>query len=539
MKTLKSNEEKYKNKFKLIDDIISNTDNYTFKELNCFYKPFAIILASFHKTYYDIFLFYLYIFLIFKPNLWLEYESTKDYNENHMLFYKKILEDKLNLTMVKIDYNNENQFHERIKESLNQNNPIFMPMDLMGLYYNKMYMEEPHRHYTIIKGYDREKKIYYILDNMHIDSGANTIYKDFMITFDQIYQMNKLFFKNSEDEKIDYNYFWGIKKFNDNLSFPTITVYEVLEDYLAMLKDINNEKIILDFAEKNAIDDIEKIDLEYIISRHNMKTVYYDILFKFLNEANVEEDSINKLKKMKENLLELWDSVKLRITYLKLTGNNKADDLEDLIHTSIDKEKVFREELIQILSQPIKCIDKSCINNEFFFEKNNNHAKIINTKEKISIIHNSNCTYNTWISEDNSAQLLVNQELNDNFSFTCNVSDQCKIGEAFDCGIILKTDNDKFLFGKHEGMYIALFSPEKGEKFVLFKEEYIDGSINLKVEKDNYNYLFYIKSGTKEQWREVYTLKTKEEIKVIGLFSRTWEKVEAESIFSEVSFEKI
>lgn len=46
------------NNQKIITEVTENDADYSWDELNCFYRPFAIMYKTFSSIYYDLFLFY-------------------------------------------------------------------------------------------------------------------------------------------------------------------------------------------------------------------------------------------------------------------------------------------------------------------------------------------------------------------------------------------------------------------------------------------------------------------------------------------------
>lgn len=97
-----------------------------------------------------------------------------------------------------------------VKHEIDKGRPVLIPVDLNELSYNPMYKKEHRYKYMIIKGYDIERELFYILDNIHIDFGSATILTDFTSRFDEMYSMNHSFYEFFASEAKDLQHFYSL-----------------------------------------------------------------------------------------------------------------------------------------------------------------------------------------------------------------------------------------------------------------------------------------------------------------------------------------
>lgn len=183
---------------KIISGIVENKDKYPWEQLGCFYRPFAILFESFSMGYFDIFLFYTSYYNSFSADGQFSniFEEDKTCKQSFFNFYENVLKDRLGLYINLIEFWTEEEMHLKIREELDSGAPVLVPIDLIELSYNQGYKQESHMHFFIMKGYNNSKEIYYILDNMHLEGGSSTIYKDFTLKYKDLYGMMQAYFKN-------------------------------------------------------------------------------------------------------------------------------------------------------------------------------------------------------------------------------------------------------------------------------------------------------------------------------------------------------
>ena len=216
------------NDINVIHEIRENPDGYTPNQITCFNRPWAILFASIRQDYYYMFLFWTTFYQLFMIDDyfdWRKFENNLD--ENFLEYANNILSEKFGCVIEKV--NVTNNLNEKIRECIDKKYRVLLPVDLVRLPYYSDYMNKKHVHFMPIKGYDSRRKLYYILDNMHMDRGAATTYSDFTLTWNcvaDIFQAifvslfngkDKFFWVLRQTERLEYNLEILIREFRDLL----------------------------------------------------------------------------------------------------------------------------------------------------------------------------------------------------------------------------------------------------------------------------------------------------------------------------------
>jgi len=174
-------------KKKVILDIKNYDNELEWRKLNCFYRAFMAVFAS--SGYLDEYFFAVTIlgYVVYIVNG--ERTLTFDGGDNTLRYYNEELKDITGIELLNVDVKNSRGFRKKLRGELDNGRAVIVPGDLYELYYCKTYREQHKRHYIIVKGYDAEKDIFYILDNMHLKFGADTSYYDFMIKSEDLYNL--------------------------------------------------------------------------------------------------------------------------------------------------------------------------------------------------------------------------------------------------------------------------------------------------------------------------------------------------------------
>jgi hypothetical protein len=534
------------NKVKIIDNIKENCDDpYSWTQLNCFNRAWSILYGSFNSGYFDLFLFYLSYFNAFMVDGYFTriFEAEKFYTP-FMEFAKDILEKRFGLCTKQTDFLTEDEMHNKIMYEIDQDRPVLVPGDLMNLYYDSGYQRESHAHYFIIKGYDAQRKIYFVLDNMHLDGGSSTVYKDFVIKYSDIYHMNLLFVKNFCSGK-GKPFFWSIGSGDKSIKAKA-NIYTALKDHYDHLKRVSNSESEIRFLE---IDLIKEIELHNNISRTkvifiiaNLKTVYYDLLFKFLSEAGAEDKELEQLRALKDVLLRSWSMVRVKIKHKITSGKIDFKDLNSIIQENTYKEKQFREKLIELLQNLDldgsieKCKHAEHING--FVEVNKYNDNIITKENKLIMVHTQDKRNDLWITTNDAPQVLIFPEHNCDFSIESGVTIYNEIGLAYLPGIIIRfSDGAKLIYGNERRERIVLYLPENSSEFTLAEKPYSSESVYLKAEKTGKKFYFYYKACESDAWIEMCMFEYQEQVKSFGLVSKTWEAINSRTEFWDISYE--
>jgi hypothetical protein len=503
---------------KVLDSVTMNDDEYTHKELSCMYRPWAVAFKSFNEEYYDI--------IIILTSFFRCYVEDSDLFGNHQFvdIYNKYLSDLFNLDLGKIQFSNLYSMVKEVKNSIDEGHVVIMPGDLYELSYNPMYLMEHYPHYFIIKGYDLKRNLFYILDNIHIDFGSSRILTDFTSKFDEMYSMSESYSKNRFIECQEKHLF--SIKVNNNKGNEIKSMFDAIK-YIVNFLEENIEKRII-FYEYNifrkSIDEMDVHSIKKYIEVFNFKELFYNIL---LDKVNLKTEILDELKEKYVTIKNEWDSIQNSYIFYLVKKKEINDELKARIEDNYKKEK-------NLLSYIMKKIKLYNIKNEkeqkenCFEVKNNNKASIDLLQNKILIKHSQEKKYDTWKMQDDAVQILFYDNL-DKFKFETSVKTNTKILNCFHCGIIVKIkDGTKYLFGNYRNQAIAIFCPELDEKYELYMNESIEKihSIKLKVYYENKKLNFYFNENSL-----AFSLDDVEYVESIGLFSKTWDKINHEVEF--------
>lgn len=520
---------------KIISELVENTDKYSPREISCFHKTWAIICNSFHHKYFEYFLLYAVLYENFMVDDYFSWESFRaNLDTNFDRFAKEVLKEKLNINIEKVQCD-EQSFDLKIREAINNNYRVLVPVNLIDVPYYPNYLIESHIHFIPIKGYDHKRRLYYILDNMQIDNGSGGIYKDFVMTFELMNKINgKCFHKYFTNAPS--RYFWiAYERDEDKLHTK-----KVLNDLCGILKSINDRKHTIKFAEEDLLQGNYKKIVSFkraYAKILNYREVFYDVLFKLMSEVKVSDDEITILKNMKKKVTTQWEEIRTKILYFASKKPEKILKLCDLIEDSIAKEAELRNYIIHIIDQKqlTSDINESTANNYSVRILNNYNAEIIKEDSVIIIKHLDTMAYDTWFASDNAAQLLFTINKEDSIEIQCKVVLENNTDYPFFGGMIIKTkDKGKYLFGNEANVSISLYHPNNLEDFLIASNNYFCKSVILKLIIQGDKGSFYFKeNGEAKEWVLLKQMIISN-IFEVGLISKTWGEIQHTTLFTDI-----
>lgn len=192
-----------------------------------------------------------------------------------------------------------------------------------------MYKKEHRYKYMIIKGYDIERELFYILDNIHIDFGSATILTDFTSRFDEMYSMNHSFYEFFAPEAEDLQHFYSLDA-SDKKRINSYTSLKFLQDALKEMEEgrlefIHFEEVLADME----INDDHRGDVDEIFKSLNLKVVFANTLFLLLGRfLSKEETSV--LQREISDINEEWHRAKTDVLYLKLRNSDLYQIKEEM-----------------------------------------------------------------------------------------------------------------------------------------------------------------------------------------------------------------
>lgn len=155
----------------IINEIKPNTDSYKPHEVTCFEKPLGIAVESYLHGGGSIFYLILKYYQTYKVH-------PEDSLGSDLTLSLNIIKKYLNLTVNTIKPSKK--LEDFIIKNIKKNHRVIVPCNLKKLFYSTHYEQNDWPHLLLIKGFDVEKKIFYILDDTHLLSDKSQ-YTNFMI----------------------------------------------------------------------------------------------------------------------------------------------------------------------------------------------------------------------------------------------------------------------------------------------------------------------------------------------------------------------
>lgn len=520
------------------EKIEPNHDNYNPRQITCFQKPWAILFHSLEESYFDL---YLFVSVFYETFMYGDYfyweEFNKNMNENFYKFSKEILEPRFGVEINKAVYKDKEDFYSKIENSLTEGVRVLVPVDLIELPYYEDYKVDNHIHFYIIRGFDRKKEVFYVLDNMHIDNGSDGLYKNFVLTYERMYRIAVKCFE-SFFPKEECPFFWQLINQDNSQNY---TVWKALMNHKEELEKIDRQSDLVKLPEYKILNEgsenINNFSRSYA-KVLNYKQVYYDILFKLLREIKISEQDINELEQLRDDSYKEWETLRMYILYYSTKKDKMLSRLQKEFEKCVTNEKKFRECFISIINRNEEIGEKSVQNrtveNYVLYEHNLNGAVIEREKNNVFVYHDSNHIYDTWKVQDNAAQLNFRINNEDTIEFKFDLILDNIIDFPFFGGLIIKNKKgERYLFGDDAKGSIALYCPQWEEEFTIKKELYYKEKMSLKVIIEEENITFYYKEIEETDWITFHEMKITD-IQEAGILSKTWNAIEHKSNFNNI-----
>lgn len=518
--------------FIFMSDVRPNNDTYTWQELNCFYRPFGIALQSFDSRFYDLFLMLssLHINYIIGKARFVDVKSGYAFFD----YYNDYLKDLFKAEINEIPFQTEEEMHALLQENLSANKIVIFPTDLYEFSYINHYKELHHRHFILIKGYNTKKKVYYILDNQHVDMGFSTKYCDFMLDYTTLYKMLTSFMQSSDPQK-EYKYFWTVEPTSEFHYDALALCAQLMKKFLT---DLTQHTIPKCCIEKEMIDDLIAGNFDRVIVddiRTNcMRKVYFNSLKYFLSLVDENSPLLEQLNSNIDSVYTNWNELKNQIVYQYQKHVADTAKLEQLLNDVLVEDDNVMKQVLEFLDRADIKIEES--ENKPYIIKNNHNADLKITSDSIYMNLSKDKCYDTWTYNDDACQVLYPTTDSD-FTLEMGLSIDGVLGGSVLGGFLFKYQyNYKIMYGNYRNIQIGLFAPNE-PMTDLVKETYdVEGIRYYKVVCKNNVYDFYIRNTKSDEWRKVYTKHDENPIQYIGFFVKTWENCDIKAAFQEILY---
>lgn len=499
-------------------------DDYSWHEVNCFFRAWSIVLQSYHHSYYNNFLQAMFLNWTFFP----ESIALSEHDDYMLDSNDEVLTPLFQVRAEKVYYSNEHDFHAQIHAGVQEKHRLIIPGDIFNIYYNASYHTKHNEHFFIIKGCDEQNQRYYILDNLHLKNGASTIYEDFLIPWDILYQSNQLFFSHFQSTSAPY--FWSIQPTSLVHSDNTKQVFEanlhILNKYIDTYKDRQLEQMILQSNSKTE-------QIQQFFMKFNHKNTYFKILKNVFTSLKLDTASFEKW-------IESFHEIKMKIPISLAGSDSSAQVFQE--YSFIEKNLLItmRNLILQYLEtapdQPSPAASKALLQDGVML--NNQNIECLIEHHQLHITHSSHHKSDTWTSENEAFQLLWKNDnsMGDQDLLEVTIENQNEPGLPFHSGIIILYPHEHALYGPMQQVSISLFVPHRLDAYSVKEMQYLKGKVKLKARRDAHRGLLFYFQGPEDP---EYVLFTDQPFPLnfteIGLFSRTWEHIEHTTVFTDIT----
>lgn len=504
-------------------------DDYSWQEVNCFFRAWAIVLQSYHSSYFNNFLQAMFLNWTFFPE-----SIAPSENDDFMLDSNaNVLSPFFGIRVMKVFYDNAAQFHKEIDARIGKKQRLIVPGDIYSIYYNAAYRTKHNDHYFIIKGCDEQYERYYILDNLHLKQGSSILYEDFVIPWDVLYESNQLFFTHLQSTSAPY--FWAIEQIVQTHTNNTRQIFEanlhILNQYIDSYQD--NQ-----LAEMLRTLDNTKEQIQQFFMKFNHKHTYFKILHHVFQSLNMDTTHF-------EQLIGSFQQLKVKIP-ISLSGSESGQAIFEQ-YTVLEKELLLHmRELILTYLDAARGLDNladgqsgqlSILNDHLIELRQDDHSTEVRHSEQIKT--------DTWTADNDAFQMLWPQEdvLRAEDLATKHPIDLLEVcvdnhnepGMPFQSGIILVYEQETVLYGPIQNLSLSLFVPHRLANYCVQEIPYMNTSVWLKVTRAATGELqFYYKPAPEAEYMLFTTEAFSPQFAQIGVFSRTWEPIPHTTSFSNL-----
>lgn len=437
---------------------IENTMYYSFDKVSCFEQPIGNLL-NYKNGYYGhafIMLSKIFQFYFLKPN------------HNFKVKLINLVTEILNVDIVEIT--SLFQHFNKLKFELKKQNPLIVGINCRKLFYSDHYKIEDWPHWMLISGYNPMTDTIQIIDDLHL------LYCNRENEYGHFYLTNNILKSIYKSYIGKYGREWSCFTFCINDEKPLMKLIISIIDYYLQFdfKSCSFTQIRL-LKEYFCCDngEIKKELSKKIINTNKYRSVFIDLIKKYMNELRYSKKNILWFDSVNKRLEKFWANYVL--INLSNIENHRCDNLE-LPYNIIESEI----EISRIINDFKKYLEELVINEENTQYKEletnliieNDPDKIINiNNNSISFKFRRNKTYNWWYDDEAPKVILIsNINSNENLRACTKIEIHSNYLESnFQAGIFLRT--------KTETLFASI---DLNDLFVLDKIGFINNSCKFK-----------------------------------------------------------
>lgn len=383
----------------MVIDIKDEAGEYTFEQVNCIENPIRIVFENCKRGYGSIFL--MFVKLQFAYNL--TRFSDIDLDSARVLQrIEKVLDRELDMKISRIKGEN---FIENIETLIDRENLVLVIGNLKELFYSKHYKSSDWIHLFLIKGYDSEKRIFYVVDCAQYRENGIQNYHEFIITYEIMLKMYTSWNENRYYEDIlyfDKEELKKLQKINLFLFFLQEYLYGKAEQ--ACIERSVIEKIL-----------VESKPIKYserLIKVFHAKEVLYNEIKKYIKSLNVPDELFLQYQSQQEQLLRVSKRVANKLMFL-LYKNKKEEIYEEIeILCEQEQKMYFCIKQIYLLLKEQK-VSRKVVQYERPFENNQDEIITILKNGVYLFDFPSNKIYNSW-ERDEAPKVICRSDISKN-----------------------------------------------------------------------------------------------------------------------------
>lgn len=397
----------------ILDTVNDTFSKYTLDKVDCFERQIANALEVRQTGYGNIYILINKIFEFYQ-------------NEMHESYSAHLK------TILGVDICSEQYtFEELIKQimlCIDSGNPVLLIGNLRKVFYSNYYKENDYSHLFLVKGYDTEKELIYLFDNVQF-SELDAKYENFKITYNLVNE-----FTNNES----LHSIISIRELNDQVDYRIKKIIDEITHLFVCSITRKNNSILLYCSKQR--DDFRR---EEFINLPKFLEVAFLEYLNLLSETNINNE-LDNIKDIFSKYIKYWK----RYVIKKLVLFMKDPDcffniklIKEPYVLSIEKDLVCElnniNEKIQNFIQS-KQNKKNNLKNIFVLENNEDNIIDVN-KNKIKFDFQNKKIYNMWIN-DEAPKLLLYKGIEKSFEIklSIKISSGYTVGR-FQVGVFLRS----------------------------------------------------------------------------------------------------
>lgn len=276
---------------------LDSTIKYSLDKVSCFEMAVANQLNHKNGYYGDLFIILSKIYQFYFLQIGVDSRE-------------KIIELSKRLLNLEIKHIHKNNFSKNIQNYINKGYVTVLGGNLISLFYSEQYMEKDWPHWFIITGYDTDKKLYYVIDDIQY-AHEDKVYGDVCLTSKMLKSIYRKYISKYGIKwscfvlDVQYELFLSeaLRKIlmlyfefdiSDSTAYPQLLLLSELSK-LAQCNNITNKALFEEVKKK-------------ILNMNKCRSVFIQEIEKYMNYLEFNNGLIGFLHEYNINLEKLWNS---------------------------------------------------------------------------------------------------------------------------------------------------------------------------------------------------------------------------------------